>query len=124
MNWKDLKLGGKLAVGFGLLIMISVLLGGLAVFNMTSIKTQVTYLGGEYVPEVNIAMEIERSARETMYDMRAYGLTEDDAYLQRGMESLQQVKRSVNDARKLANSSTQLVLLNESLDDLEVTIDS
>ncbi len=37
MRFKDLKLGKKLAAGFGLLICISVILGLLAVINMTNV---------------------------------------------------------------------------------------
>jgi len=91
MNWKNLKLGAKLGTGFGLLILISMILGGLAVFNMSTISTKSTHLADEYVPEVNLANEIERNARQTMYNMRGYSLSENDAYLREGQNFLSKV---------------------------------
>ena len=51
---KNLKLGIKISVGFGLLILIACVLGGLAVVNMRSVEGESTRLAKEFVPEVNM----------------------------------------------------------------------
>lgn len=119
MNWKNLKLGAKLGTGFGLLILISMILGGLAVYNMSNVSKKSGYLANEYVPEVRISYNIERESRETMYNMRGYGLTGNDNYLELGRKSLSDVQKNIEEARVLANNSTQLVKLNSEIDNVE-----
>ena len=70
MKFKNLKLGAKLAVGFGVLIAISMFLGGMAVINMSKITTESEYLANEYVPEVKIATDLRGAANRAMYEMR------------------------------------------------------
>ena len=57
---KNLKLGVKIGGGFGILIVISLILGGMAVINMSSSKKQAEQLSEEYVPEVEIANGLEK----------------------------------------------------------------
>lgn len=122
MNWKNLNLGAKLGVGFGMLILISVILGGLAVFNMTNISSQSKTLAKEYVPEVKLANTIERNSMETMYNMRGYGLTEEKEFLDLASENLEKVKQNIAEARKLAQTSQSLVTLNQEMEDIESKI--
>lgn len=117
MNWKDLKLGTKLGAGFGLLILITLFLGGLGIMNMLNIRTQSQHLGDEYVPEVKIANNIERYTLQTMYDMRGYGLTGKESMLIGGKENLKKVNKYLDDATSLSENSTQLVALQSSIDD-------
>jgi len=117
MNWKDLKLGKKLGLGFGLLILIALMLGGLAIYNMSNIQKQSEYLGDEYIPEVEIANNIERHTLQTMYAMRGYGLTNDKNLLVNGKENLKKAKKFLNDASELARRSTQLTALQASIEE-------
>lgn len=115
MRFKDLKLGRKLAIGFGVLILISVILGGLAIYNMMAISEKSEYLANEYVPEVEIANNIERNSLLTMYAMRAYSYSEEDSYLRDGMARLTKVKKYLDDANDLSKESTQLKKLEEAV---------
>ncbi|MBF0303699.1 MAG: MCP four helix bundle domain-containing protein, partial [Desulfamplus sp.] len=56
--FKNMKLGTKIALGFGSLIIIALLLGGMAVVNMRTVSVESTKLANEYVPEVAVASEI------------------------------------------------------------------
>jgi len=123
MNWNNLKIGAKLGVGFGLLIFLSMILGGLAVFNMSNISEKSTYLAEEYVPEVQVANAIERNSRETMYNMRGYSLSENETYLNEGRQFLSRVEQKISDARGLARESSQLVRLNEEIDQVESKVE-
>jgi len=93
MNFKDLKIGTKLGVGFGLLIIIAMVLGLVAVFNMNNISEKSGWLANEYVPEVKIANNIERYSLQTMYAMRGYGFTEEQSYYNEGINNLNEVKK-------------------------------
>ncbi len=111
MNFKNLKLGAKLGVGFGILILLSVILGGLAVINMNQVSTRSGYLSDEYVPEVSIASGIERTSLQTMYAMRGYGFTENEDFLEIGRGKLNEVKQNLDKARDLSREATQLKAL-------------
>ena len=70
-----LKLGARIGGGFGILLCIAGLLGGLAVWQMTMIAEKSIMLEKEYVPEVGMANDLERRYRDAMYEFRGYVLT-------------------------------------------------
>ncbi|MFH1060810.1 MAG: methyl-accepting chemotaxis protein [Pseudomonadota bacterium] len=111
---KNLKLGAKVSLGFGLLILIALALGGMAAYNMTSVENQATRLAREYVPEVAVANEVERASLLTMYEIRGYGFTGEDAFLKRGKEHLANVNKQIKAADDHATKYPALVKLKES----------
>ncbi|WP_300156193.1 methyl-accepting chemotaxis protein [Solidesulfovibrio sp.] len=110
---KNLKLGIKISVGFGLLILIACVLGGLAVVNMHSVEGESTRLAKEFVPELNIANAIERSALATMMDMRGYGYSEDKKQLEAGLRNLGELKKALAEAKAHSDKYPALVKLRE-----------
>ena len=98
---KNLKLGMKIGLGFGILILIAGVLGGMAMLNMMSASAKAERLAGEYAPEVEIAAEIERSAQSAMYAMRAYTYTGTESHLNEGNKFLAEVEKSLGKAREL-----------------------
>jgi len=111
--FKNMKLGVKLGIGFGVLILIAIALGGMAVVNMKAVQTQSTILATEYVPEVKVANEIERMSLATMYAMRGYAYTEEEAFLQDGKKHLAAVNKGLAAANELAEKSPHLVTLKQ-----------
>jgi len=68
--FKNLKLGTKIGLGFGALLLIAVALGGLATWSMLDVKTTATKLAEENVPAVAVANNVERMSLHTMYQAR------------------------------------------------------
>jgi methyl-accepting chemotaxis protein len=110
---KNIKLGIKIGGGFGALILIACALGGLAVFNMKSVEGDSTRLAKEYVPEVGMANEIERSSLLTMYAWRGYAFTEEQSFLEEGRKQLAAVEQALGVAEKHAQTYPALVKLKE-----------
>ncbi|MHC1744217.1 MAG: methyl-accepting chemotaxis protein [Syntrophobacteraceae bacterium] len=110
---KNMKLGMKMALGFGILIVIAIALGGVAIWNMKSVESASTRLANEYVPEVDIAGELERSVAATMIEVRGYGLTEEKDYLNQGRKHLEAVKTHLKGAKELGAKYPELVKLRE-----------
>ncbi|MBI5552048.1 MAG: hypothetical protein HY911_11135 [Desulfobacterales bacterium] len=74
--FKNLRLGTKLGAGFGMLILIAMVLGGIAVVMMKAVESDSINLSQEYVPETDLAGQgrTPQSARRTVPP-----LSEDDA---------------------------------------------
>lgn len=108
---KNLKLGLKLGGGFGCLVLIAVLLGGLAVFNMRNAANGSMKLAGAYVPEVGLATAIERSTLLTLTSMEGYSLSGDDAYWNAVEAGHDKVKESLARAQAHAEKFPELVKL-------------
>jgi methyl-accepting chemotaxis protein len=117
--FKKMKLGRKIGVGFGTVIVIAVALGGLAVWNMTSVQHVTSLLVKESMPQVSRASILERRMQETMLNTRSYGLTADEKYLKLSRTDFENVKKAVKDARDLADQSAGLKELRDSSDKAE-----
>ncbi|ADU61231.1 MAG: methyl-accepting chemotaxis protein [Pseudodesulfovibrio sp.] len=111
--FKNLKLGVKLGLGFGVLIAIAAILGGIAVLNMQQVGHESRELAEEYVPEVSMANDLERAAMMTMYAMRGYAFSEDAEYWNQGEKELALVRESLAKAKAHAEKHPNLVQLKE-----------
>jgi len=113
---KNLKLGLKIGIGFGALILISCLLGGMAVWNMSSVEKDSTRLANAYVAEVDIANQLERHSLLTMFAIRGYGYTEETRFLEEGKKELLLLNKVLVAALDLAQKQTLPVLQENSRD--------
>jgi methyl-accepting chemotaxis protein len=98
MNFANMKLGSKIASGFGALLVIALALGSLAVYNMLNVKGGADALAGEYVPQVGVANNVERYTLNTALWGRSYGLTGDPKQLQETTKNLEQLTKFVKEA--------------------------
>ena len=89
---KNAKLGQRIGMGFGALIIIAVALGGLAVVNMTRVKGQSQILANEHVKAWSVANQVERDSLATMYAMRGYALSQDAKFWETGSAKLKEVE--------------------------------
>ena len=85
---KNMTIGKKIALGFGALILIAALLGGMAVFSMKSVQTQARTLAEGYVPESQIAGDLQDAFANVVLDMRSYGFTAENSYLDDARKSI------------------------------------
>ena len=114
-----MKIGTKIGTGFSLVLAVAIALGLTAIWNMSSVKTQALALKNENVPEVTVANNVERSALLTMYEIRAYGLTGEAPYLQRGQGHLAAVKKYLAEAQKLGGTAPGLTGLKTAAEQAE-----
>jgi len=114
--FKNMKLGSKIGAGFASLIVIAVALGGLAVWNMYSVKSTAVTLADAYVPAVQVANEVERDSLHTMYEARGYAYTEDPKFLEKAKANLEQVKQDLASAKEHADQFNLPVLKEHSVE--------
>lgn len=122
--FKNLTLGTKIMSGFGLVLAFALILGGVAVFNMMDISGKTKMMSVEYMPEVEIANNIERFSLLTMFENRGYGFTEEKEYLDKGKNYLKEVHTHLTDAIKLANESEHLTALRGSVEETETAVNA
>ncbi len=99
--FKNAKLAVKISFGFGLVLLIAIIIGSLGIFNMKNVQKEATQLAKMNVPEIDLASRIERRARATMYEIRGYGYTENDAMLASGKTHLSRLIELTSEAQKL-----------------------
>lgn len=100
--------GVKVSGGFGILIVISIILGGLAIYNMLKVSHEAETLAKEFVPEVKSANSIERSSYKTMYGMRGYMYTEEKRFHDETLAAYSMVQEALKNAEELAKKSKEL----------------
>ena len=111
---KNMKLGTKMGFGFGILIAIACLLGGLAIYNMSSVTAESEKLANEYVPEVRLANNVERTALEATCDIRSFGLSGEKEYLKTGLNRLDETDKWIAECQKSGGyDSEHLVTLKD-----------
>ena len=103
-----MKLGTKIALGFTSLVVLAVLLGAMAVWNMKGVEGEADVLANQYVPEVKYANNLERNSLQTMYNMRGYGLSEQNHYLEAGRKAMADTNQALTDCTALAEKSDRL----------------
>jgi methyl-accepting chemotaxis protein len=108
--FKNMKLAAKISLGFGLLIVIAVLLGGLATWNMLSVKKITTSLAKENVPAALVGSEMERGALNTMYQARGYAFTDSKTFLDNAKQNIVENGKTINKALEHANKYNLAVL--------------
>lgn len=119
MNFKDLKIGRKLGLGFGLIIAITVILGLLAIINMRNVASDSQNLANEYVPALDVSSTIDREVRETMYQLLAYHFTQNADNLNQGRVHMRQVKSDIERAQRLANNARGIENFRRQVPDIE-----
>ena len=113
---RNLKLSAKIGVGFGLLIAIAMILGGLAVVSMLEVEGQSQRLDQQYVAEVGIVAQLERRVQRLMYNVRGYAMSTDKQYLEPAKQDLAGVKENLRQGRELADKYPELVKLGEGVE--------
>jgi len=113
---KNLGLGMKIGMGFGILIMIAIALGALGVFNMKAVEGESKMLALEYVPEVDVAVELRGAANRIMYALRGYGFTEEKKFYDQAQTEFRNADKALAKARELEQKSPNLKKLKGQLD--------
>ena len=71
---KNMKMAGKRILGFGSVLVIIGVIIAITIFNMLNIQTLAGQMNDEFLPEVQIANNLERNSLQIMYNMRGYAL--------------------------------------------------
>jgi methyl-accepting chemotaxis protein len=113
---KNMKLGMKIGLGFGVVIVIALLLGTIAIWNMRSVSGLAEKLNAQFVPESGLATSIEKNYLNAMLEIRGYGFTLDKKFLDKGLKNIEEIKKDLKDAKELAARSSELKKFQEQVE--------
>ena len=111
-----MNLGTKIGSGFGVIILISAIISGVAMIRMKQGDITATILSKEYVPEVNIANNIERNTFLMLLQMRDYSYTDNEMPLKAATTHLIEIKQQIKAAAAHGFLSARLIKLKDSAD--------
>jgi len=120
----DLKMtvGKRIGLGFAVVILITLAVGGMGIWNMLVAKTNSAKLAEEYIPEVKIANDLRGASNRVMYQMRGYGLTEEDDYHRLAQEEMEAVNKALTEAGDLAAKARNLKALKGHVDEANTAV--
>jgi len=123
-RFRNMKIGLKAALGFGTLILVFLAMGILVIAKIETVRKGTETLAHAYVPEVDVANNIERNYLLTVLEMRGYALSneDDEAYLKKSNEYLAEVKKYLAEARKLGDNHPELATLREKIGEAEKAV--
>jgi methyl-accepting chemotaxis protein len=106
-----LKIGAKLGIAFGALLVIFAAVGGFSWYAMEEVSDESRSLADQYVPEMVIASDIYGAVQDMMYEIRGYGLSYERHYLDAGRKAAENAKAGLEKAAALALKYPRLVVL-------------
>ena len=118
-----IRLGMKIGGGFGVLILIVILLGGLAVFNMMNIKKHSEILAKEYVPQAKDAGDIQGQMFLLAYNVRGFYLSDEERYFKDATAYHDKVLENIKKAEALAAVSKNLTKFPADLKNIKENLD-
>ncbi|MFP5213713.1 MAG: methyl-accepting chemotaxis protein [Acidobacteriota bacterium] len=110
---KKLSLSVKIGAGFAVVIAMAAALGGVGVWRMMDVRSGSTILAKDIVPEARSAAGIERSLRQVMFEIRAFGYTAEEQYMESARKNLADLKVNIGQGAQLALGSVHLAHLRE-----------
>src|SRR6056297_3358167 len=117
--FKNLKLGFKIGGGFGILILIACVLGGIAVYNMGNVQKESTSLEKEYVPEIRIVSDLQNNYLNAKTNFINYALTHNEEFFHPTMERINKAEENVGQAKDLVHNYPDLVALKENIGEVD-----
>lgn len=111
--------GKKISLGFLVLCLGIVIIGGIAVWGMKMATSNSLKVSQEYVPELNVINELSQNCLRMMSEFRGYGLTGEKEFLENGKKHLEALKVAISEARQLADKHSSLRKLRENIGAIE-----
>ena len=109
---KTMKLTARMALAFGLLVLVILILGAIGIVSMQRVGHMSAALAIQNVPEISLANDIERHALSMVPSLHDYGYTDDEAFLGEVKTQLDEVKKFLAEARAQDTNSAGLAKLN------------
>ena len=102
---KNLRIAFKLALGFGVVLALMVLVAGISWVSLRNLAEETENLVTVEVPRVRIVNDVELAALEAMMEVRQYALTEKEAYLLEGRKNMEILRKRLEEVKAMADAN-------------------
>lgn len=109
--FRNMTLGVKIMVGFGGILLILVILGGMAVVKMHDAATNAEEMAKEQVPEFSLASNGQAAFMDMAVQFRVNAMTHDAAAFDKGQKELAKFKECLGKLKELSAHSPHLTEL-------------
>lgn len=114
-KFKNLRLSSKLGISFGIVVLLSLIIGLFAIYNFYTTAKLTSKLNDETTP-LNIAStNVAISAQKAMYAQRGYRYTESKSFLEEGKKHFDTLKTNLGIIKELIKKNPTLQEYNEAL---------
>ncbi|MDD4506948.1 MAG: methyl-accepting chemotaxis protein [Sulfurospirillaceae bacterium] len=107
----NMTLGKRISIGFGLLVLITLVLGAIGAINMRSAASDSARLSDIYAPEVRVATEVFATANQIRYDIRAFTMQDNETALANAKKGFVELQKYLTDAKALGKKYDLKALL-------------
>ncbi len=88
---KNLKMAFKLAGGFGIVLMLTLFMGTVAIDGLSSATEDSVSIAEKYIPELVKLADMDRNFRSAMLNIRTFALVEDEKAYEQGLHFFDKV---------------------------------
>ena len=113
---KNLNTWVKLALGFGVMLVLTIVLGAVSWLNMAGVDDQTTLVETVYMPIIEASADIEANVSTAVASLKDYFAYGDESLYQKGMQDLNEAR---NKAASLMDAIRRYPNLGEFLNQIE-----
>ncbi|MDW7669664.1 MAG: hypothetical protein SCJ93_12630, partial [Bacillota bacterium] len=106
--FNNMKIGKKVFTALAVILVILVVANGLVFLDLGKVSNGSEKISDVFVPSTDSIINIQNHAENTMYNMRGYGLTGNNTYLEEARSSLADLKTSINNSLSIAQSTDEI----------------
>ncbi|MCF8363410.1 MAG: HAMP domain-containing protein [Prolixibacteraceae bacterium] len=117
-KWNDLKIGVKVGIGFGVLIILAAIIGTAGIVTMRTIQEETNNLANKSLPSVNESVRADKQWREVLTYSQAFDHLRNPYYLNRTKEFIERFSHSLGSLIDIAKNSEDSNLDIEGLEKL------
>lgn len=108
MKWKNLRIGYKIGIAVGIMILLAAIIGGASVLTMLKIQREAVNLTQRYIPTINETFYMDKYWHEVIQLLQAYDNSGDPYYIDRVKNKLEKFNASLDALIRLSSSNKQM----------------
>jgi len=122
MKWRDYNVGKKLGIGFGITIMIMLIIGSIAIYQMLALKGLAKNLANESLPIMVNSQKLQNASFDAMYSLNLYALDGNEKHITEAKSHIVVLRELLNEASKIESDSEDGKKFVEAVEQTRITI--
>nr|NQU89897.1 methyl-accepting chemotaxis protein [Bacteroidota bacterium] len=104
MKWKNFKLGVKLVTGFGIVIVILLVIGGIAIQQQQLVKSDTYQIAEKNLPELIVSEKLETSMIGAIHSVNSFTLSQEDKYIDDANGYIDDIMEALDEAESISEN--------------------